>query len=174
VILLLGLGIHRIQILKIVYMTIEYISAQLKEESQRFGRDTLSMGPYDTANFLLLCGEILLKYVEYSNQQIEPDSQAFLSKSDISKIDNLFRELGNNFFPMAHTDAQIRYLKIVNAQQYEGLNERIENVFMNLAQVSETIVETNIDINQRNIALSREMLNVLQNLRTEIRVVLNP
>jgi hypothetical protein len=155
-------------------MTIEYISAQLKEESQRFERDTLSMGPYDTANFLLLCGEMLLKYVEYSNQQIEPDSQAFLSKSDTSKIDSLFRELGNNFFPMAHTDAQLRYLKIVNAQQYESLNERVENVFINLAQVSETILATNIDINHRNIELSREMLDDLQRLRTEIRDVLNP
>ena len=155
-------------------MTIEYISAQLKEESQRFSRETLSMGPYDTANFLLLCGEILLKYVEYSNKQLEPDSQAFLSKSDITKIDGLFRELGDNFFPMAHTDAPIRNLKIVNALQYENLNERVQNVFMNLTQVSETILATNIDINQRNIALSHEMLDDLQNLRTEIRDVLNP
>jgi hypothetical protein len=75
---------------------------------------------------------------------------------------------------MAHTDASIRYLKIVNAQQYENLNERVENVFMNLAQVSETIVATNIDINQRNLELSHALLNELQNLRTEIRVVLNP
>ena len=155
-------------------MTIEYISAQLKEESQRFSRETLSMGPYDTANFLLLCGKILLKYVEYSNKQLEPDSQAFLSKSDITKIDGLFRELGDNFFPMAHTDAPIRNLKIVNALQYENLNERVQNVFMNLTQVSETILATNIDINQRNIALSHEMLDDLQNLRTEIRDVLNP
>ena len=140
-------------------MTIEYISAQLKEESQRFSRETLSMGPYDTANFLLLCGKILLKYVEYSNKQLEPDSQAFLSKSDITKIDGLFRELGDNFFPMAHTDAPIRNLKIVNALQYENLNERVQNVFMNLTQVSETILATNIYINQRNIALSHELLD---------------
>ena len=155
-------------------MEIEYISAQLKESSQRYDRETLSMGPYDTANFLLLCGKILLKYVEYSNKQLEPDSQAFLSKSDITKIDGLFRELGDNFFPMAHTDAPRRNLKIVNALQYENLNERVQNVFMNLTQVSETILATNIDINQRNIALSHEMLDDLQNLRTEIRDVLNP
>lgn len=155
-------------------MTLEYISAQLKEESQRFNRETLSMGPYDTANFLLLCGKILLKYVENSNQQIEPDSQAFLSESDITKIDGLFRELGDNFFPMAHTETPLRNLRIVNALQYENINDRVQNVFMNLARVSETILATNIDINQRNIALSHEMLDDLQNLRTQIRDVLNP
>ena len=155
-------------------MKLEFISAHLQERLQRYDGETLSMGPYETANLLLLCGEILLKYIEYSNKQIEPDSQAFISKSDISKVDDLFRELGNNFFPMAHTDAPIRNLKIVNALQYENLNERVQNVFMNLTQVSETILATNIDINQRNIALSHEMLDDLQNLRTEIRDVLNP
>ena len=45
---------------------------------------------------------------------------------------------------------------------------------MNLAQVSETILAMNIDINQRNIELSREMLDDLQRLRPEIRDVLNP
>ena len=88
-------------------MKLEFISAQMKERLQRYGSETLSMGPYDTANFLLLCGEILLKYIEYSNKQIEPDSQAFITKTDINKIDDLFRELGNNFFPMAHTNEQI-------------------------------------------------------------------
>jgi hypothetical protein len=155
-------------------MTLEFISSQLKEESQRFDSETLSMGPYDTANFLLLCGEMLLKYVEYSNKQLEPDSQAFLSKSDISKIDGLFRELGNNFFPMAHTDEPLRNLRIVNTQQFENLNDRIENVIMHFTQTSEDILRTTININERNIAVSLEMLNDLQNLREQIRDVLNP
>ena len=155
-------------------MTLEFISAQLKKESKRFSRETLSMGPYETANFLLLCGEILLKYVEYSNKQLEPDSQAYLSESDISKIDDLFQELGHNFFPMAHTEAPIRNLKIVNAQQYENLNERVENVFMHFTRVSKIIMAANIEVNERNIGLSREMLDDLQNLREQIRDVLNP
>jgi hypothetical protein len=155
-------------------MTLEFISSQLKEKSQRFDSETLSMGPYDTANVLLLCGEILLKYVEYSNKQLEPDSQAFLSKSDISKIDGLFRELGNNFFPMAHTDEPLRNLRIVNTQQFENLNDRIENVIMHFTQTSEDILRTTININERNIAVSLEMLNDLQNLREQIRDVLNP
>jgi hypothetical protein len=155
-------------------MKIEYISAQLKEESQRFSRETLTMSPYDTANFLLLCGKILLRYVEYSNKQIEPDSQSFLSESDITKIDGLFRELGDNFFPMAHTEEPLRNLRIVNAMQYENLNYRIENFMINLTQTSEDILRTNIGINERNNEFSTEVLAELENLRAEIRDVLNP
>ena len=155
-------------------MKLEFISAHLKERLQRYHGETLSMGPYDTANFLLLSGEILLKYIEYSNKQIEPDSQAFISKSEIDKIDDLFRELGHNFFPMAHTDAPLRELKVVNAIQYENLNERVERVFLNFSQASQNILVTSIEINERNIGLSHEILYELQNLRTEIRDVLNP
>ena len=102
-------------------MKLEFISAHLQERLQRYDGETLSMGPYETANLLLLCGEILLKYIEYSNKQIEPDSQAFISKSDISKVDDLFRELGNNFFPMAHTQAPLDDLIIINGRKSEEL-----------------------------------------------------
>ena len=155
-------------------MTLEYISAQLKEESQRFNRETLSMGPYDTANFLLLCGEILLKYVEYSNKQIEPDSQAFISKSDISKIDDLFRELGNNFFPMAHTNEPLRNLKIVNARQYEDLNARVNYLITNFAEHYENNMVTSIETKEREVRLNRELIAELRNIREEIRTLLNP
>ena len=155
-------------------MTLEYISSQLKEESQRFDSETLSMGPYDTANFLMLCGEILLKYVEYSNKQLEPDSQAFLSKSDISKIDSLFRELGDNFFPMAHTTAPLRDLKIVNAYEYENLNNRVENFLLTMTDKCEQNLAISVEMNERNILLNRELIDELRNLREHIRDVLNP
>ena len=155
-------------------MEIEYISAQLKESSQRYDRETLSMGPYDTANFLLLCGEILLKYVEYSNKQIEPDSQAFLSVSDIDKIDSLFRELGNNFFPMAHTNAPIRDLKIVNAYEYENISNRVENFLLYATENFERNLEISNEMNERNIRLNRDIIAELRNLKEQIGDVLNP
>ena len=126
------------------------------------------------SSFLLLCGEILLKYIEYSNKQLEPDSQAYLSESDISKIDDLFRELGNNFFPMAHTDEPLRNLRIVNTQQYENLNERIENFIISFTRTSEDILRTNIGISEHNNEFSRAVLAQLEEFRTEIRNVLNP
>lgn len=155
-------------------MTIEFISAQLKEESQRFSRETLSLGPYETANYLLLCGKILLQYVKYSNQQIEPDSQAFFSKSELDKIEDLFRELGNNFFPMAHTNEPLRNLRIVNTHQYENINERIENLIISFTRTSEDILRSNIEINERNNEFSNAVMAQLENFREEIRDVLNP
>lgn len=155
-------------------MTIEFISAQLKEESQRFSRETLSLGPYETANYLLLCGKILLQYVKYSNQQIEPDSQAFFSKSELDKIEDLFRELGNNFFPMAHTNEPLRNLRIVNTHQYENINERIDDFIISFTRTSEDILRSNIEINERNNEFSNAVMAQLENFREEIRDVLNP
>jgi hypothetical protein len=155
-------------------MKLEFISAQMKERLQRYGSETLSMGPYDTANFLLLCGETLLKYIEYSNKQIEPDSQAFIGKSDISKIDDLFRELGNNFFPMAHTNEPLRNLKIVNARQYEDLNARVNYLITNFAEHYENNMVTSIEMKEREVRLNRELIAELRNIREEIRTLLNP
>ena len=140
----------------------------------RHNGDTVSMSPWETADFLLLCGEILIKYIEYSNKQVEPDSEAFLSKSEIAKIDNLFRELGDNFFPMAHTTAPLRVLKIVNARQYEDLNNRVENLLMTFLHHNEDNFAEIIAINDRNLRLSREIFDRFENLKREIRTVLNP
>ena len=96
-------------------MTLEYISAQLKEESQRFNRETLSMGPYDTANFLLLCGEILLKYIEYSNKQIEPE------QSEFYRIPSHTKSL---------TDEQVE--DVVNLIEKMEEDEDVLNVFHNM------------------------------------------
>ena len=155
-------------------MKIEIISKKLKEKLQPHNSDAVSMSPWETADFLLQCGEILIKYIEYSNKQIGPDSEAFLSKSEITKIDNLFRELGDNFFPMAHTTAPLRDLKIVNARQYEDLNNRVENLLVEFAHHHENNLLVSIEANERNIRLNREIINEVQNLRTEIRTVLNP
>ena len=155
-------------------MKIEFISENFKEILQKFNRDTLLMCPYETANFLLKCGEVLLKYIEYSNKQYEPNSEALLSVKEVTKIDNLFRELGDNFFPMAHTTAPLRELKIVNALHYEDLNARLEYLIINHAEHYENNLATSIETKERDIRLNRELIAELRNLREEIRIVLNP
>jgi hypothetical protein len=155
-------------------MNIELISANLKENLQTFKNDTTSMCPYETGNLLLLLGDVLLKYVLYSNMQLKPESEAFLSSKDITKIDNLFRELGQNFFPMAHTTAPLRSLKIVNAMQYENLTNQAGNLIANFVDNCENNLEIIAQINERNIQLSRELLGELQNVRRDIEEILNP
>ena len=88
-----------------------------------------------------------------------------------AKINNLFRELGDNFFPMAHTTAPLRDLKIVNARQYEDLNNRVEHLLMEFAHHH---TNYSIEANERNIRLNRDVIDAVENLRAEIRDVLNP
>ena len=155
-------------------MKIEYISENFKEILQTFNRETLSMCPYETANFLLKCGEVLLKYMEYSNKQYEPNSEALLSANEKTKIDNLFRELGDNFFPMAHTTAPLRELKIVNARQYEDLNARVEYLLRNFIENYENNLVINIEINEHNIRLNHGVLDEIKKVREEVKFLLNP
>ena len=128
----------------------------------------------ETANFLLRCGDSLLKYVEYSNNQIGPDSEAFLSANEIQKIDSLFRELGDNFFPMAHTTEPLRNLKIVNEWQYENLNNQVEYFLRTVTDRCENNLAESIAINERNLRFNHELIDELRNLREEIRTVINP
>ena len=155
-------------------MKIEDISVQLKENLKSHNGDTVSMCPWETADFLLRCGEILIRYMKYSNKQIQPDSEAFFSKSEIEKIDNLFRELGDNFFPMAHTTAPLRDLKIVNTREYEHLNYRLEALLLNFTNNYEITLAENIEVNERNIRLNREFIDELRSLREDMRPILNP
>jgi hypothetical protein len=155
-------------------MKLETISTQLKEKLQSHSGNTLAMCPWETADFLLKCGEALVKYIECTNKQLEPDSEAFLSKIEIGKIDSLFRELGDNFFPMAHTTEPLRSLKIVNAYEYENLNNRVEDFLLNIANNYEMNLETSNEMNERIIRVNRESIAELRNLREEISIVLNP
>jgi hypothetical protein len=155
-------------------MELEIISAQLKEKLQRHNGNTLAMCPWETADLLLKCGETLLKYLQFSNNQIGPNSEAILSASDMGKIDSLFRELGDNFFPMAHTTEPLRNLRIVNASQYADLNNRVENFLLTVTDRYENNLAESIAINERNVRLNREILTELRRLREEINIVLNP
>ena len=152
----------------------EIISAQLKEKLQRHSGRTLAMCPWETADFLLKCGDALIKYIEHTNKQLGPNSEALLSASDMGKIDSLFRELGDNFFPMAHTTEPLRNLRIVNASQYADLNNRVQNFLLTVTDRCENNLAESIAINERNVRLNREILTELRRLREEINIVVNP
>ena len=115
-------------------MYIEDISTELKYELQIFNQDALMMSPYEIANLLIVCKDALLKYIEFSNQQLGQESQGYFGKDDSKKIDSLFRELGDNFFPMAHTNQRLGQLKIIDSERGEKLinsfNELGNQMFM--------------------------------------------
>ena len=67
-------------------MYIEDISTELKYELQVFNQDALMMSPYEIANLLIVCKDALLKYIEFSNQQLGQESQGYFGKDDSKKL----------------------------------------------------------------------------------------
>jgi hypothetical protein len=155
-------------------MKIDQISKELKDNIKSFNRDTLAMNPYEIACFLSRCGEILLKYVEYTNKQLDTTSEEYINGEDITKIDNLFREMGDNFFPMAHTTEPLRNLKIVNDHEYEDLKNHIENYLITVVNYCNHNLATSIETNERVITQNEELLGELRIIKEKVREVLNP
>ena len=155
-------------------MKVDNISKELKEIIIALNRDTLSMGPYEIGYFLSRCGEILLKYVDYSNRQIPASSDGYINTDEITKIGNLFQEMGDNFFPMAHTTTPLRNLKIVNEIEYEDLKNHIENYLITVINQSEINIATSIEVNERVMSQNEELLGELRTIKERVRTVLNP
>lgn len=109
-------------------MELSNISLNLKQSLQRNDAKILDLSPGEVAGFLEMCHQALCGYVFYANAQLSPDSEAVLSVADIEKIDSVFRELTNNFFPMAHSTENLRYLQIVNKTEYRHVVEGLSHL----------------------------------------------
>ena len=107
-------------------MQLEEISFLLKEEASGLRGSVSASNPYQIANFLLCCGNVLLKFVEHSNQQLNENSKGFLSAAEMENIHHYFEELGQNFFPMAHTSTSLGNLQIVDRQRCNELQSRLQ------------------------------------------------
>lgn len=109
-------------------MQLEEISLTLKEGARSLKRSVSASNPYEIANFLLCCGNVLSMYMEYSNQQLEENSKGFLSTAEMEKIGHYFQILGQNFFPMAHTSEPLGHLHIVDKKRSEELRDRLQQL----------------------------------------------
>jgi methyl-accepting chemotaxis protein len=147
-------------------MYIEDISTELKYELQVFNQDVLMMSPYQIANFLIVCKEALLKYIEFSNQQLGQESQGYFGKDESKKINSLFRELGDNFFPMAHTNQRLGQLKIIDSDRGERLRDSFNELRNQMFFVARGIAEIN--------NVSQELSTRIQQISDEFNDVTNP
>ena len=147
-------------------MYIEDISTELKYGLQVFNRDSLMMSPYEIANFLIICKDALLKYIELSNQQIGQESQGYFGKDESKKIESLFRELGDNFFPMAHTNQRLGQLKIIDSERSEKLRNSFNELGNQMFMVARGLAEI------QNI--SQDLRAKMQQISDEFKDVTNP
>ncbi len=73
--------------------------------------DPTSLTPTQIAGFMALCGDALVDFIQAAQANIEPD-QVILSQRKVEHIEAIFKELSDNFFPMAHTTAPLSHLRI--------------------------------------------------------------
>ena len=133
-------------------MEIKDINFHLKQSIEGGNANILDLSPWEISAFLKICHKSLHAYICYANKQLEPDSDAYMPNTELVKIDSIFRELTDNFFPMAHSNESLRRLQIVDKDEYN----RIADGLVRLSRVGE------------------EALDLSENLSQSIRRFINP
>jgi len=126
-------------------MNVENISLHLKQSIMDEHANTLSLSPWAIAGFLDICRRSLCGYITQANEQLGTDSEAYISTTELEKIDSVFRELSDNFFPMAHSNMPLRDLQIVNKSEFERIQRNLahmENINHALNQISKELSES--------------------------------
>jgi len=104
-------------------MELKNINLHLKQSIEGEHADALDLSPGEIAGFLQICHTALHAYICHANEQLGSDSEACISKKEIEKIESIFRELTDNFFPMAHSNKSLRQLQIVDKREYQQVIE---------------------------------------------------
>ena len=133
-------------------MELKNISLYLKQSIEDNNADTLDLSPWEIAGFLNICHRSLYAYICHANEQLGPDSEAYIPITELEKIDSIFRELTDNFFPMAHSNEPLRRLQIVNKDEYH----RVADGLLRLSRVG------------------KEAQDLSENLSQSIRRLINP
>ena len=126
-------------------MDLKNISLHLKQSIMDEHANTLSLSPWAIAGFLDICRRSLYGYITQANEQLGTDSEAYISTTELEKIDSVFRELSDNFFPMAHSNMPLRDLQIVNKSEFERIQSNLahmENINNTLNQISKELSES--------------------------------
>jgi len=114
-------------------MELEDINGRLKQSIKDKHVDSLDPSPWEVAAFLNVCHRALHAYICHANDQLGPDSEAYIPITELAKIDSIFRELIDNFFPMAHSHESLRRLQIVDKDEYH----RIAQGLLRLSRLGE-------------------------------------
>ena len=133
-------------------MLLNEISLHLKQSIENNHTDALDLSPWEIAGFLNICHRSLYAYISHANEQLGSDSEAYIPITELEKIDSIFRELTDNFFPMAHSNEPLRRLQIVDKDEYH----RVADGLLRLSRVGE------------------EAQDLSENLSQSIRRLINP
>ena len=118
-------------------MELKNISINLKQSIQQNQVAVLDLSPGDVSGFLEICRQSLYGYICLANEQLGPGSEAYMPVIELEKIDSVFRELSDNFFPMAHSNIALRHLQIVDKDEYRRVGEGL----LHLSRIGEEASE---------------------------------
>ena len=125
-------------------INMENISLHLKQSIHGNHTDTLDLSPWEIAGFLDICRQALYGYICHANMQLGADSEAHIPIIELEKIDSVFRELSNNFFPMAHSNEPLRKLQIVDKAEYQRVLQHLSQ----LTSMGHEVHELSKDLSQ--------------------------
>jgi hypothetical protein len=125
-------------------MELKNINLNLRRAIQENQRDALELSPWQIAGFLEVCRRSLHDHVRNANEQLGINSEAYIPLTELEKIDSIFRELTDNFFPMAHSNEPLRDLQIVDKEKLR----RVQNLLLHLNDVWRQTHELSEDLAQ--------------------------
>ena len=99
----------------------------------------LDLNPYQIASLLNIVGPILIEHIEQSQLDASYPMQDKISAENLNRLDGLFRELGDNFFPMAHTTLPLRSLRIAKSDSLRSIEELSKYTLRSTEQLSELL-----------------------------------
>ena len=89
--------------------------------------------------------QTLCEYVKFSNKLNENNPEFLVSDDQIETIKSVFKELLDNFYPMAHSNKPLRDLQIIDKEGFLQLKNEIknfENACMTANEISEKLIKS--------------------------------
>ncbi len=127
-------------------MEINDINLALKSQIPKRQIDALELNPYEIAAFLQMSSQALCQYIAYANKQIGEKSDGYISPRDIQNISDIFKELYDNFFPMAHSNEPLANVKIIEIDRIylilntlNKLRDESINTVQNVEELSRSV-----------------------------------
>jgi hypothetical protein len=109
-------------------------------------RDALNIYPDKIWDILDVSCQSLCEYIKYSNKLNENNPESHVSDEQIESIKSTFKELLDNFYPMAHTNKPLRELQIIDKESFLRLKDEIRchqnSCLSNTIEFSEKLIKS--------------------------------
>ncbi len=97
----------------------------------------LDLNAYQIANFLNIAGIILVENLKREANKSPNDTGYIFNDFEFELIESIFKELSDNFFPMAHSQKPLRDIEIKEKQDVADLRSLIEVTEYKMGEMSD-------------------------------------